>query len=106
MRKEVQEVHTFYDYATLRKNLVDMQPLLHSLKKVNKLSLKETPFLAEYCMEQMQKMTSTLLQYHKWTEARLNKFNTEQFKSESTAFKFTPEKELWGKRNKAYSYWM
>ena len=106
MKQKPNVLHNYQDYITLRKNLEDMKPLMSALKKVEQFDLKELPFLMRYPVSQIKKMSKTLLQYYRWRQAELDRFNTEQFLSKNTIFKFTPEKELWEKRNKAYSYWM
>jgi len=106
MRKNRVVLHNVSDYRKLRTQLDEVRKLYPFLKNVKKLDLKELPWVFRYCGFQVQRMTSTLLQYFTWLEKELDCLNKEQFKSQSKTFKFTSEKELWENRNKAYNYWM
>lgn len=106
MRKDFKDFHRANDYLEYKVYTNKVATLTPSLKKVSGYNLKKAPWPLKYTLSQMQKMTSTLLTYNSWLKSRLNSLNEEQFKSESSVFKFVSEEELWRNRNHAYQYWM
>lgn len=106
MRKDLSLFKNQNDYLEFKDNLNKLESLMPSLKKVSNYNLKKAPWPVNFTLNQMQKMTSTLVTYNSWLKTRLNSLNEEQFKSKSTVFKLVSEKELWKNRNKAYQYWM
>jgi len=106
MKKELPVFNDYKSYLEFKSHLDKLESLTPSLKKVSGYNLKKAPWPLSYTLGQMQKMTSTLLTYNSWLKSRLNSLNEEQFKSNTTVFKFVSEKELWRNRNQAYQYWM
>jgi len=105
MRNDNQKLNTVEDYVSFRENLDQLGELKSKLSKLKTYNLKNAPWGVSFLLNQMQKTSSTLLQYYSWNEEKLADFNKPRVKS-SSHFVFVSENELWENRNPAYSYWM
>ena len=100
---EFKSPSNYYDFRVKLDRMNEFKP---RLEKIMHYNVKRAPWPVKFTLKKMQNMSSTLLTYSGWQELQLSGFNKTQFKSKSPILNFASEKELWTKRNKAYTYWM
>ncbi len=106
MKRDFKEFETSNDYLKHKKVLMDLKSLEPRLKRISNYQPHRLPFGVSYTLNNMKKMTSTLLTVISWSESRLSSLNHAKFASANHDVKFVSESELWKNRNSAYQYWM
>lgn len=106
MRESFNDFRDYEHYLKFKNSVHDLSVFLPKLKAIGGYNIKNAPLPIRFPLNQIKKMTSTLVTYNEWLDSRLTPLNEDNVDNECSDFKLITEKELWDNRNHAYQYWM
>lgn len=102
--KDKYEFKDIDDYLRLKQSINKFELLLPKLSALTLEKVKSKPWFLQFTLNQMYKLSKTLIEYHIWNKSKFSILNSSIH--QSSILEFKSEEKLWNSRNQAYKYIM